>query len=169
MARLSPMNIGLRIIQLRVEKGWNQSELADALGIDQSTVSKIERGVSKANMETLSKIAKVFGVNLSALVDDGMLEEIRDQKYEALTNKLKELEEQLTKAKNETLPTTELHDEERRLIAEIRAAKIPDLIRDLRLILIAAPQLLEATLKAVRPSLTKPPPDVPPPRRKRRH
>lgn len=145
------MDIGLRIAQYRVEKGWNQSDLAKAVGIDQSTVSKIERGVSKANMETLSKFAKVLGVNLTALVDDGIVEEVKDQRIQALSAKLAELEEQLRKSKYETLPTFEMHDEERKLLADIRSSKIPNLVKNLRIALIAAPQLLEETLAALSP------------------
>jgi transcriptional regulator with XRE-family HTH domain len=38
------VRFGLRLRKLRKEKGWTQVEMADALGVDRSYISDIERG-----------------------------------------------------------------------------------------------------------------------------
>ena len=40
--------MGERVRGLRVQKGWTQPELAEASGIDQSTISKIENGETRS-------------------------------------------------------------------------------------------------------------------------
>jgi transcriptional regulator with XRE-family HTH domain len=53
---------GERIRSWRKERGWNQGELADSLGVDQSTVSDIEKGAS-FSADNLLKIAEQFGTS----------------------------------------------------------------------------------------------------------
>lgn len=59
--------IGARVRTVRVEKGLTQAELAEAIHCTQNNVSKIERGVSGANLENLARIAEVCGVSLDYL------------------------------------------------------------------------------------------------------
>lgn len=49
----------------RAEAGLSQSELAKKTGIDQSDISKIERGVSNPSIQTLNRIAEAMGMRLS--------------------------------------------------------------------------------------------------------
>ena len=56
--------IGERLKFIRKLKGMTQTQLAKAIGVDQSAISQIERGDSKgANAENLLKIAAVLQTN----------------------------------------------------------------------------------------------------------
>lgn len=48
----------------RAEAGISQKELAERTGIDQSDISKIERGVANPSIATLDRIAKALGGQL---------------------------------------------------------------------------------------------------------
>ena len=48
----------------RAQSGLSQTQLAALTGIDQSDLSKIERGVSNPSVSTLERIAKALGGNL---------------------------------------------------------------------------------------------------------
>lgn len=65
------MILAERIRLLRIARGFSQEYVADCLGISQSAYSKIERRASSCTFYTLEKIAKVFGVKVSFLVDVG--------------------------------------------------------------------------------------------------
>ena len=47
----------------RLERGWTQKDLADQLGVKQSTVAKWEMKEAVYRKRTRQKFAKVFGVN----------------------------------------------------------------------------------------------------------
>jgi len=47
----------------RLEKGWTQEELANRIGVKQSTVAKWEREGAVYRKATRQKLAKVFGVS----------------------------------------------------------------------------------------------------------
>lgn len=49
----------------RASAGISQNELSDLTGIDQSDISKIERGVANPSVATLERIAKALGGQLS--------------------------------------------------------------------------------------------------------
>ena len=48
----------------RAERGMSQKQLAELTGIDQSDISKIERGLSNPSVSTLERIASALGGNL---------------------------------------------------------------------------------------------------------
>ena len=54
--------IGRRIREARLNKGWNQKDVAQYAGIAQRFVSEIERGVGNPTIETLLKICRVLGI-----------------------------------------------------------------------------------------------------------
>ncbi len=56
------MQIGSLIGEMREEKGLTQTALAKRTGIDQSGISKIERGVANPSVSTLERIADAMGV-----------------------------------------------------------------------------------------------------------
>lgn len=56
------------IINLRENSNMSQSELAKQIGIDNSYISKIERGTRKVSTSELDKIAKIFGVSTDYLL-----------------------------------------------------------------------------------------------------
>jgi len=60
------MNIktGQRLKTLRIEKGLNQAGLGKLLGLDQGTVSKMERGENEPTAKTLRLFREIFGVTI---------------------------------------------------------------------------------------------------------
>jgi transcriptional regulator with XRE-family HTH domain len=52
--------IGEEIKRLRKEYDISQSKLAKAAGLNINTVSRIERGITKMDLTTLSKLMKAF-------------------------------------------------------------------------------------------------------------
>lgn len=55
---------------LRKAKGWNQTALAEAAGLDQSYISKVESGWSGVTLRNLQAIADALGVPLYQLFID---------------------------------------------------------------------------------------------------
>lgn len=60
---------GNLICEQRRRRGLSQSQLADMLGLSAKAVSKWENGYAKPTTDTLRKLAKIFGMDVSALLD----------------------------------------------------------------------------------------------------
>ena len=56
--------VGQTVAAARAKKGLSQKELAEATGIDQSDLSKIERGVANPSVGTLKRIADALDAQL---------------------------------------------------------------------------------------------------------
>lgn len=56
--------VGNAVASARAKKGYSQRELSEATGIDQSDISRIERGVANPSVGTLSRIANALGAKL---------------------------------------------------------------------------------------------------------
>ena len=65
-----PANImaGEAVLEARAKAGLSQKELSQLTGIDQSDISKIERGVANPSVSTLSRIATALGGELVVLI-----------------------------------------------------------------------------------------------------
>lgn len=65
-----PTNImvAFAVSSARAQAGMSQTELSAATGIDQSDISKIERGVANPSVSTLSRIADALGARLSVSI-----------------------------------------------------------------------------------------------------
>ncbi len=61
------------VASARANAGISQKQLADLTGIDQSDISKIERGVSNPSVATLERIAEALHGKLSISIDVGAL------------------------------------------------------------------------------------------------
>ncbi len=61
------MAIKDRIKQLRQEKNWSQTQLAQKMGIHQNQVSAYERARNIPSTEVLIKLADIFAVSLDYL------------------------------------------------------------------------------------------------------
>ena len=61
-------SIGQRIISLREEKGWSQSDLARACNKDRQAIEIIENGKVNPTIFSLYEIARALEVPLSSLV-----------------------------------------------------------------------------------------------------
>ena len=60
--------MGLRIKQLRVDKGMTQQVLAEKSGISRTTINQLEKKSNKAaSTKTLLAIAKALGTTIDAL------------------------------------------------------------------------------------------------------
>ncbi len=62
------LSIGKQIRKLREERGLPLRKVAAKLDIDQSILSKIERGERKASKKQIIKIAKIFNVDEKELL-----------------------------------------------------------------------------------------------------
>lgn len=70
--RTESMPVGMlvanAVLSARAKAGMSQNELASATGIDQSDISKIERGVANPSISTLNRIANALGVKLTVSI-----------------------------------------------------------------------------------------------------
>jgi len=64
------MDLGEKLRTLRQQKSLTQPELAEALGIEQSYLSKLENGKSVPSGDVLDRILDVFHLEVGDLVDD---------------------------------------------------------------------------------------------------
>ena len=61
--------IGQRVVELRTQNGWSQSDLARAVGKDRQAIEKLENGKVNPTLYSLLEIADSLKVSLSVLVD----------------------------------------------------------------------------------------------------
>ena len=62
--------IGPRIRRMRKERKQTQTELASRIGIQQSDLSRMEKGEYRVSLDTLFKILSEFNVSISEFFDD---------------------------------------------------------------------------------------------------
>lgn len=63
------MTLGVKVKQTRENLGMNQKQLAEASGITQATISRIESGqVKESKSESLKRLAKALGITVDYLV-----------------------------------------------------------------------------------------------------
>lgn len=60
--------VGQRIVELRSQKGWSQSDLARACNKDRQALEKLENGKVNPTIYSLLEIAKALEVELKELV-----------------------------------------------------------------------------------------------------
>ena len=63
------MNFGEKIKQLRQLRNWSQPELADAIGIEQSYLSKLENDKSAPSPDMLNRILEAFDIDVETLLE----------------------------------------------------------------------------------------------------
>ena len=56
--------VGNAVAAARARKGLSQKELSELSGIDQSDISKIERGIANPSVNTLNRLAEALGAKL---------------------------------------------------------------------------------------------------------
>lgn len=59
--------IGQRIIELRLQKGWSQSDLARAVGKDRQAMEKLENGRVNPTLFSLYEIAQALKLPLETV------------------------------------------------------------------------------------------------------
>lgn len=65
------MSFSDTIRRYRKERGWTLQELSQRVGLSVAQLSKLETGKSEPSVESLRKLASVYGVAVSALAQDG--------------------------------------------------------------------------------------------------
>ena len=64
---------------LRKQQEFNQREIAEYLGIDQTTYSRYETGATEPDIESIKKLAKLFNVSTDYLLENNnILSDIED-------------------------------------------------------------------------------------------
>lgn len=64
-------SIGRAVSARRIKKGLTQGQVAENIGVEPETISRIERGVTLAPLSRLSDIADALNCPLSDLLRDG--------------------------------------------------------------------------------------------------
>lgn len=59
------LDLADEILELRLERGWSQSELARRAHTKQANISRLESGLANPTMKFLQKLARAFGTELS--------------------------------------------------------------------------------------------------------
>lgn len=99
---MSPVQIGQQLRQLRETRGLPLRKVAAALDIDQSVLSKIERGERRATKAQILHIARIFEVDekelLLSYLSDQVLYQLADE--ELALEALKVAEEKMLYRKN---------------------------------------------------------------------
>lgn len=65
--------ISLRILDALDEKGWNQTDLAKALGVSRQLVSKMVKGPNDFQLSTITKLEDILGIQLQAILAEDEL------------------------------------------------------------------------------------------------
>ena len=78
------MDVNKKIETLRYQRGWAMYELAQEMGITQSTLTSIMRRGNPPKIDTLERICEAFGISLAQFF-------IEDEEVEILNKKEKEL------------------------------------------------------------------------------
>ncbi len=61
-------DLGRRVRKFRMEAGWTQLRMAQAIGVSPSFEGHLERGTRKASLETIVAIANATGLSLDYLL-----------------------------------------------------------------------------------------------------
>ena len=56
---------------MRGERGWSQAALAEKLGVSRQSIIAIETGRYDPSLPLAFRIARMFGVQIEAIFDDG--------------------------------------------------------------------------------------------------
>ncbi len=64
----NPIAAGRHLAELRAERGFNQTELANQLGISQSLISQYEKGELRLNSAMIAGLVRVLGISADELL-----------------------------------------------------------------------------------------------------
>jgi transcriptional regulator with XRE-family HTH domain len=64
------MKFNEKLVRLRKEQGWSQTELGQHVGVHIAHLSRLENGKSQPSVDMLWKIAKVFNVSMDYFMDE---------------------------------------------------------------------------------------------------
>ena len=69
-AMLNSETVGQRFYELREKSGFSQSQIATYLQVDQSYISKCEKGQRNFSLDILEKAANLFGCPIDYFTDE---------------------------------------------------------------------------------------------------
>ena len=98
------VNTGKIISDLRKQKDWNQTELANSSGVSREMIGKYERGEAVPSIEAAKKIADALEVSLDYLVGEGINSKL-DKKNLKRLQELEHLEEEKKKTLYDLIDT----------------------------------------------------------------
>jgi len=100
-------NISKNLIKQRKKRGFSQENIADELGVSQSTYSKIEKNASNVTISRLIRLAEFLKVELITLLEIGDKEkhslkdiEISNETVKYMFTEVKNVYEKLLSAKD---------------------------------------------------------------------
>ena len=64
------VTLGERLRQARLDKGWGQEELANAMSLSQGAISQFEKGLRIPNPVNITKFSEILGVSRDLLVGE---------------------------------------------------------------------------------------------------
>ncbi len=113
-------SVGNFIAELRKEKGLTQAELAERVGVTGGAVSKWERGLCYPDIETVGRLAEVFGLSVGEM--------LAGQRIQVYTP---ETVDTLAKESIAAYSSSEHRRMLRRMVALLAAILIPVLVRQM--------------------------------------
>jgi len=60
-----------RLRVLRAERGWSQAELGGRIGVSRQAVNAIETGKHDPSLPLAFRLARLFGMRIEEIFDDG--------------------------------------------------------------------------------------------------
>lgn len=76
--------VGLKIRQLRKKRNLTQTELSAKIGVQQSDLSRMEKGEYRISLDTLFKILQVFEMNIQEFFEEVVPKETTNSQKEFL-------------------------------------------------------------------------------------
>lgn len=83
---MEKQTLGAKIAALRKECGMTQLELADKMGVTDKAVSKWERDLSCPDVNTIPKLAELFGVSVDELMQVKTASPKKDKDLQPMIN-----------------------------------------------------------------------------------
>lgn len=72
-------NIGRKLRDLRLSRGWKQLEVAEKVGMSRPAISNIEAGKRSLTLSTLQRFCEVYEIDISYFgIETDNFEEIKD-------------------------------------------------------------------------------------------
>ena len=115
------VKIADRIKQLRKKKGVSQSQLAEAIGVKNNTVSTWERGTRKPDFDALQLLSNYFEVSFEYLLGSSDKEEARVKPSQGVLDSCA-LSAKADEIKESTELLCRLSDKSRKIVEELIAS-----------------------------------------------
>lgn len=62
---INNMHIGKKLKELRLSRGWKQTDVADKVGLSRPAISNIESGKRALTLSTLQRFCEVYNIDIS--------------------------------------------------------------------------------------------------------